>query len=337
MKNKYEKEIEHINKQISIVKELDEVNSDLRKYNWIFLHPYCQGFEIKTLKRIISENENTEEKILTHFAKRFLELRSTIHFIDGFIATRPFLKDYKSSIDESVILCLQKDFNGAINTLIPVIEGTLRKLLIDQKGIHKTNEIDISELLKVFNYLTEDYLVLQKEYLENRYKNSDEYFDKNQEKNILKKHKEYYELWTKQFIDYIKDNLYANTKNNNISDSFNRHIIFHSLNDEIEYSFANYLRLFNCIHLLSWSIGVVYKGCSILSDADEEDVINKWVDYFNILIVSESLTETKRRIYNNKSIKNFKDYLNPEIAKLLVDPKLKIDKILKTYHFVKSK
>lgn len=337
MKKNYEKEIEDINKEISIVKRLDKVNSSLRKYNWVFLHPYCQVFEINTLERIISENNNTEEKILTHFAKRFLNLRPTIHFIDGFIATRPFLKDYKSSIDESVILCLQKDFNGAINTLIPVIEGTLRKLLIDKKGGHKTNEIDISELLKVFNYLTNDYIKLQKEYLQSRYNNSDNYFDKNQEANILKKHKEYYELWTKQFIDYVKENLYANTKNNDLTDSFNRHLIFHSLNDEIDYSFANYLRLFNCIHLLSWSIGAIYKECSILSDADEEDVINKWVDYFNILIVSESLTETKRNIYNDRTIRDFKDYLNPEIAKLLTKPKLKIDKVLSTYHFMKSK
>lgn len=337
MKKIYEKEIEDINKEISIVEKLNEVNSSLRKYNWVFLHPYCQVFEINTLKKIISENDNTEEKILTHFAKKFLDLRFTIHFIDGFIATRPFLKDYKLSIEESVILCLQKDFNGAINTLIPVIEGTLRKLLIDKKGVNKVNEIDISELLKVFNYLTDDYIKLQKEYLQSKYKNSEKYFDENQEKNILKKHKDYYELWTKQFIDYVKDNLYANTKNKDITDSFNRHIIFHSLNDKIDYSFANYLRLFNCIHLLSWSIGVVYKECSILSDADEEDVINKWVDYFNILIVSESLTETKRNIYNNRTIRDYKDYLNPEIAKLLTKPKLKINKILRTYHFMKSK
>lgn len=337
MKKNYEKEIEDIDKEIFIVKKLDNVNSSLRKYNWVFLHPYCQVFEISTLERIISENENTEEKILTHFAKRFLNLRSTIHFIDGFIATRPFLKDYKLTIEESFVLCLQKDFKGAINSLIPVIEGTLRKLLIDKKGLHKTNEIDISELLKVFNYLTDDYIKLQQEYLQNRYKNVSEYFDNNQEKNILKKHKEYYELWTKQFIDYIKNNLYANTQNNNITDTFNRHIIFHSLNDEIDYSFANYLRLFNCIHLLSWTIGVIYKECSILSDADEEDVLNKWIDYLNILIVSESLTETKRNIYNNKNIRDFKDYLNPEIAKLLIQPKLKIDIILRTYHFMKSK
>ena len=337
MKIYYEKEIEDINKEISILKELDEVNSSLRKYNWVFLHPYSQVFEINTLKRIISKNDSAEENILTHFAKKFLELRSTIHFIEGFISTRPFLRDYKLSIDESVILCLQKDFKGAINTLIPVIEGTLRKLLIDKKGVHKINEIDIFELLKVFNYLTDDYIELQKEYLQNRYKKKGKYFDKNQEKNILKKHKEYYELWTKQFIDYVKDNLYANTKNNDITDSFNRHMIFHSLNDEIDYSFANYLRLFNCIHLLSWSIGATYKECSILSEADEEDVINKWVDYFNILIVSESLTETKRNIYNNRTIREFKCYLNPKIAKLLTEPKLRIDRILKTYYFMKSK
>jgi hypothetical protein len=38
----YENEIEDINKQISVVHRLNDVNKDLRKYNWIFLHPYCQ-------------------------------------------------------------------------------------------------------------------------------------------------------------------------------------------------------------------------------------------------------------------------------------------------------
>lgn len=130
--------------------------------------------------------------------------------------------------------------------------------------------------------------------------------------------------------------MYANTKNFEIKDSFNRQIIFHSLSDETDYSFANYLRLFNCIQLLSWLIGVTRKECSILSDADEKDVINKWVDYFNILIISESLTDTKRSIYGDINMMEFKQYLHPEIAKLLITPKLKIDKVLKTYNFLKS-
>ena len=336
MKEIYENEIEDINKQISVVQRLNDVNKDLRKYNWIFLHPYCQVLEINKLKRIVEEKTSAEENILKHFAESFLELRSTIHFLDGFFATRPFLKDYKKSIDQSVVLCLQKDFNGAINTLIPVIEGTLRKILISKKGDHKIGEINISELLKVFNYLSEDYVQLQREFLDNRFKDSINSLDANQIKNILKKHKEYFDLWANQLVEYLTDNLYANTKNSEVKDSFNRHIIFHSLSDETNYSFANYLRLFNCIQLLSWLIGVTRRECSILSDADEKDVINKWVDYFNILIVSESLTATKRNIYGDASLMEFKEYLHPEIAKLLAGPKVKIDKILKTYNSLLS-
>lgn len=336
MKEIYENEIEDINKQISVVQRLNDVNKDLRKYNWIFLHPYCQVLEINKLKRIVEEKTSAEENILKHFAESFLELRSTIHFLDGFFATRPFLKDYKKSIDQSVVLCLQKDFNGAINTLIPVIEGTLRKILISKKGDHKIGEINISELLKVFNYLSEDYVQLHREFLQIRFKDSINSFDANQTKNILKKHKEYFDLWANQLVEYLTDNLYANTKNSEVKDAFNRHIIFHSLSDETDYSFANYLRLFNCIQLLSWLIGVTRRECSILSDADEKDVINKWVDYFNILIVSESLTATKRNIYGDASLMEFKEYLHPEIAKLLAGPKVKIDKILKTYNSLLS-
>lgn len=49
MKGIYEKEIEEINKQIAVVQRLNDVNKDLIKYNWIFLHPYCQVLEINSL------------------------------------------------------------------------------------------------------------------------------------------------------------------------------------------------------------------------------------------------------------------------------------------------
>ena len=64
MKEIYENEIEDINKQISVVQRLNDDNKDLRKYNWIFLHPYCQVLEINKLKRILEEKTNAEENIM---------------------------------------------------------------------------------------------------------------------------------------------------------------------------------------------------------------------------------------------------------------------------------
>ena len=85
------------------------------------------------LKSIVEEQTNAEENILKHFAESFLELRSTIHFLDGFFATRPFLKDYKKSIDQSVIMLktdIQKNFpvSSEVNYLNRNIPLLLKKL-----------------------------------------------------------------------------------------------------------------------------------------------------------------------------------------------------------------
>lgn len=338
VKEAYKKEIEQINSQIELVKKLDNINSHLQKFNWIFLHPYSQGMDIEILKRLSSETENPEDKILNFFASKFLDLRTTIHFIDGLFNKRPFLKDYVSSIEESVILCLQKDFNGAINVLLPVIEGVLRKYLVEKKGDHIKKQTDIKELLKALHHLTNDYEVLQKKYLKMSYKyllDRGQYFNANQEKQILKKHNKHFELWVKQLKNYLTHNLYLNTKDNKVTDTFNRHLIFHALKDDIDYSFANYLRLFNCINFLSWIIGSTAENCSVLSEANEEDVMNKVVDYLNVLIVSEALTETKNNIYK-KEIISFKQYLDPKYLNLITRQEQMISKVLKMNDFIKK-
>lgn len=338
VKEAYKKEMKQINSQIELIKELDNINSHLQKFNWIFLHPYSQGMDIEILKRLSSETENPEEKILHFFASKFLNLRTTIHFIDGFFNKRPFLKDYVPSIEESVILCLQKDFNGAINVLLPTIEGVLRKYLIEKKGEHIRTQVDIQELLKALHHLTNDYVAIQKKYLRRSYKylvDTEQYFDATQEKQILKKRKEHFELWVKQLDNYLTHSLYLNTKHSEVTDTFNRHLIFHALKDDIDYSFANYLRLFNCIIFLSWMIGSTTENCSVLSEANEEEVMNKWVDYMNVLVTSEALTETKNNIYK-KEVVSFKPYLDPKYLNAINRQEQLISNALKMNDFFKS-
>ncbi|MEP3388114.1 MAG: hypothetical protein ABJO02_08000 [Reichenbachiella sp.] len=333
----FEEEINQIDREIELVKRLDSVNNKLHKFNWIFLHPYSQGMDIEILRKLSLE-ENPEEKILAFYARKFLDLRTTIHFVEGFYKTRPFLKDYISSIRESVILCLQKDFKGAITVLIPVIEGTLRKYLISRKGEQKKHTIDIKELLKAIPILTDEYVERSKNGLKSRHKHSIEannYLDFNQEKELLKRNRMYFELWMKQLKNYLENNLYLNTKHNEVQDSFNRHLIFHALEDNIEYSFANYLRLFNSLNFLSWAIGLTNDGCSVLSVANEDEVKSLWVDYLNILIASEALTETKSNIHE-KDILSFKPYLDKAVINAIKRPEAIIKKGVKLHDFLKK-
>jgi hypothetical protein len=143
----FQEELKQIESQIKIVEQLDKVNQHLQKNNWVFIHPYSQGGDIGVLNSLIANTENPNEQVVHFFAQKFFDLRGTIHFIEGFYLTRPFLKDFVPTIRESVVMCLQKDFKGAITILIPVIEGTLRKYLTSKKGEHKKSEIEIKELL----------------------------------------------------------------------------------------------------------------------------------------------------------------------------------------------
>jgi hypothetical protein len=205
------------------------------------------------------------------------------------------------------------------------------------KNANKKNVIKISELLKSIDSLTQDYLHLQKKFLGKQYNTqfTGFYFDINQEQQLLNKHKEYFELWMKQLKSYIENNLYLNTRKGEIKDTLNRNLIFHALEDNIDYSFQSYLRLFNCISFLSWALGLVNEECSVLSIANEEDVKDKWTDYLKILAASEALTETKSQIYGRK-IDSFKKYLPKEYLPFLKLPEAKMRDALINFDLMKK-
>lgn len=330
----FQKEIKHINEEIEVIKRINNLNSKLRDYNWLFIHPYNQGIVIENFEKIINEHEKeiAEEKIFEYYAKKFLTLTDTIVMIEGYYKKRPFLKDFKVQIEESVILCLQKDFSGAINLLLPVIEGSLRNYLISKRGDKAKTIIKMSDLsAKTFNEMTNDYVNLREYYYsegsqELKYRNTS--LDINQKKQLLKKHKEYFTLWINQLNEYLNNNLYLDTRiSDSITDDFNRHNLIHAL-DTIDYSFKNYLRLFNCLNFLTWAFGNISKGCSILAEYEDKVIEKKWVEYFKILTISESMTEIKAEIYEYE-IQSFKKYIDKTFLKPLAISEILHKQLLK--------
>lgn len=342
-KNLYQRKIKHIEKEIEVIKRIDRLNTELHNYNWLFLHPYNQGFEIEYFEKLVRETdkESAEDKIFERYARRFLDLQQTIVMIEGFYRKRPFLNDFIIQIEESVILCIQKDFSGAINLLLPVIEGSLRNYLISKKGDKAKTVIKMSELsTKAFATMTNDYVSRIKEGLtsENYELNhSNLQLDANQEKQILSKYREYFNLWIKQLYDYLNNNLYLDTrKGDQINDNFNRHNLIHAL-DKIDYSFKNYLRLFICLNFLAWAFGNITKECSILADVDNEIVDKKWSEYFKILTISESLTEIKSGIYQYE-IESFKKFIDKPFLKPLAISEILHKQLLRVNDiFIKKK
>lgn len=322
----FKAELDHLDKMINTVTRLEAVNAKLRQYNWVFLHPYNFAIDITYLGQYA--DEKSEEKIFNVFARRFLELRTTISFLEGFFKKTPYLKNYGRQIEDSLILCLQRDFGGAISLLLPVIEGTLRSYLISRNGNDAKSIVGTSLLLKSLDHLVDDYLNLQSDYLRERDPVSVP--TETQRHSLLEKHRMYVTLWIKQLRDYLENNLYCDTRRPGRSDSFNRHTIFHGFEEDIKHSFRNYLRLFHCIHLLNWALRNITKGASPLIEIDEQLVMDKWVQYFRILILSESLSEAKAKISGQDS-ENFRPYLKDIYKELIDRPAFAISEILKAF------
>lgn len=334
----YREEIELVNKGIETIKRLDAVNSKLQKLNLIFLHPYNQGIDIAFLNELANDPLTAEVKVSDFFAHKFLDLRTTIHFIEGYYKKRPFINDYATSIEESLILCLQKDFKAAIYILLPVIEGTLRKYLISRRGNRANSETSMFKLLRSIDNLTNEYLNIEEVYARKKYQfliDKGNYFNQQQLKQLRKNRRLYFTLWMQQLENYVKNGLYLNTKNNVVTDNFNRHLIFHALDDKIDYSFSNYLKLFSCINFISWAIALVESECSILPNSNDDIVQSKLMDYLKILSASEALSEIKEGLYN-KPVISFKKYLSKENLAYLTDSDKQIKSVIQNYDVLKK-
>lgn len=262
-----------------------------------------------------------------------MNLIDTISILEGYLKKRPYISDYSHLIEQSITLCLQKDFAGAISITIPIIEGSIRKYL-DVKGKDGMRIINIKDILKAKDLLINDYVELSKDYLVERYKrgeNEEPLFDCNQIEQYGKLSKKYISLWLEQFTNYLSNNLFLDTRKETSYDLLNRHLIFHGFESIIYYSFSNYIRLFNCLIFLAWIFSVTSRNHSMLVDeVDNEIIKRKWVQYLKIIIASEALTKTKKEIYGDSLDDNIKflNYMPKPIDKIIALPTFFVEQLL---------
>jgi ribosomal protein L9 len=316
---RYRQQVDRINKSIAQAEEVARINATLNKYNWVFVHPYSQGFQIDYVKKLISSpaSNDLEVRVFELYARRFLDLDYTISMLDGFYQKRPFLNQFFPSIEESIVLALQKDFSGAIHLLIPAIEGTIRNYLVSKNKGKAATTTNIEKLRKAFRLMREDYSDLVRNHAnkENRYYRIEEY-DHNQVKQIVKLESFWFSIWIEQLENYLVKNLYADTRNKiEIGDKFNRHNMVHGFGSS-DYSFRNFLRLLSCINFLSWAIGTFREDCSILAEIDEDKFQVKYQNYVKILAMSEAMTVTKSAVFG-KEIVSFEKFMSKDLIALI--------------------
>jgi hypothetical protein len=311
---------EQFQRELLLLNKYKEINVFLRRNDWLFVCPiFFQGFELDYFSKL-NDIEQPKEKILKIIASKFYNLNWTASFVDGYCSRCDYIKPFLSSIETSIILAFQKEYEGSIKTLIPIIEGILRKYLISEKGL--SDDIKFEHIRKSINILLDDILDREEKILQNYYdqNNTKILFSIHQINELLKFQKEYYTIWFSFISDFFDNSLYLNTKRKKIKNEINRHSILHELGNDFDYNFENFIKIFFVILFLTW-IYLKKEGKSLLNQIDSKIFLDKVISYKNIIEKSEKLDYDKHvLLFGKKGYRNetLKQRFNP-----IIDMKLK--------------
>lgn len=291
-KEKFQKAKKEIKERQKEADEALNLNNYLKSFNWMFISPLLTKKEVKKLKECTDK-----EAVFKVCATVFYDLRATTHLIDGGFKECSHIKPFCQLIDQAVFMCLQKDYAGAINVLIPVIEGVMRHYLINERG--KTNEkiMKAEDLLKIFedHYLVKDYKKKQKQYYK---KQKNPSFTDGQIDELLKLEIVYFKCWLEMIKEYFKNNLFMDTRDGSVDDKLNRHSILHSFNVEVYYNLENFLKVFNALSFLRFVFTLTDSTQHISVNTSNEDIIYKWQAFEKVREISRYTDEIKASVYS---------------------------------------
>jgi hypothetical protein len=286
------------------LKKYSKVNNYLKSNDWLFISPlFFQGFELSTFLKLSNSKDNNKEKILKVIANKFYDLGHTVSFTEGYCNRCDYTKPFLKSIETSLILTFQKDYEGSIKTLIPIIEGALRQYLIKTKD-YTTETIRMKDLKNSLDTLKEDIILNCKVNLEN-YKDENKNpinFSEEQVAELLDDEKDYYNIWFSFADDFIKNSFYLNTKGQNLTNEINRHSILHEFGLEFEYNFENFIKVYFLLQFLVWGF-LRTENKSILNEIGGYRYFEKIVAYERIIKYSKKLMYEKHLL-----LKNYGDY-----------------------------
>ncbi|WP_378185890.1 hypothetical protein ACE939_12335 [Aquimarina sp. W85] len=297
----YEEEKENLLKEYESTESFLEVNEVLNKYGWHFINPYMQVFKITSLMKEEKNGSLNQEKVNSFFINEFYDLSLTLSFVDGYFKRSQFISPYNYFIESSLILCFQKDYAGAINLIIPVIEGSISSYIKEYRGIDLNEGNRYDKIKRAINQIKNDILLnIKKEYEISLH-------NKQQIKQLLCYHRKYYDNWVCIIDAFFKKSLFAHTSDNPSNNTLNRHSILHLLEIKNYNSLENYIKLFNSLKFLVWLFLQLEKK-SILNNIDDETFMNKRVLYEELIKRSDEITPIKHALLKVYNLNNKSDF-----------------------------
>ena len=313
------------------------VNKILRNYNWQFIHPYIQEYQIDIILSRYSANQLTDEFINDFFIGNFYNLDSTLTFIDGFFKRSVYFEPFNYFIENSLILCFQRDYAGAINVLLPCIEGILSRYLETEESIDLSRKR--YENIKKASWYLKQKLIRKFECINaaENLKNPFYEYNKQKEEYLLKQERKYFDDWFDAIEKFMKESLFASTETVNPTVELNRHEIMHSLALRPYDTLENYIKLFNCLRFLVW-VFLQIENKSILNTIETKTFINKRLLYEAIIDQSEKLLPIKNAILRDYSLNtqisfsrkiSFKSIFNEYSFKIKLALRLKVRSLIR--------
>lgn len=272
------------------LEQYKEVNAYLRLNGWLFISPlFFQKYELDIFHTLGNSELNSKKKILQIIAKKFYDLRRTASFTEGYCVQCTYIKQFARSIENSIILTFQRDYEGSIKTLIPIIEGIIRQYLIAEKG-YKTDTIQPKDLKTCFDFLKTDLkenarcnLALAKT------KNDTPLnFSEQQIETLLMAEAEYFDTWFSFAEDFARNSFYRNTKGQPVITEVNRHSILHEFGENFSYSFENYIKVYFLLQFLCWAF-LIKEGKSPFNEIENWRYFEKVSAYEQIILKSKKL------------------------------------------------
>lgn len=316
------------------------VNNFLKTNDWLFISPlFFQGYELTSFLKL-SEKENPDKKdILKIITSKFYNLKHIASFIEGDCSRCKNIKPFLESIENSLILCFQKDYEGSIKTIIPIIEGILRKYLTNEKG-YTNDRIQFKDLKKSFEYIKNDLLENYVNLLKN-YKTVNQQsieFTEEQFNNLVSNHNQYYDTWFSFATEFVNESFYLKTNGHIIINEVNRHSILHELGFEFEYNFENYVKIFFLLQFLTWVFLKKEKKSLFDDEMKPYRYFEKIRAYEKIIKYSDKLIFEKHTLLKNYSTYNdsilkekfptFKNDMLPKKELILINFFRKIEMVI---------
>lgn len=290
--------------EVEKLQKFKSINEILKQNDWLFISPiFFQGYELTFISKIESNEPNIKNKILKIVSKKFYDLRYTASFVEGYCARCNYIRPFSKSIENSIIYAFQKDYEGSIKTIIPIIEGIMRKYLITEKGF-TTVTIRMKDLKNSFKLLKDDII---SDYHENlKYYKSENnellHFSELQIEELTLLKKEYYDIWFSFVDDFVNKSFYLNTNGQPLTNEVNRHSILHEFGLSFNYNLENYLKIYFLLQFMTW-VFLRKENQTTLNEIENYRYFDKITAYERLIKLSENILYEKHKI-----LQNYDDY-----------------------------